>query len=483
LKITREELSHSTEEQSLDLFLQGIKAEATKKKYTRTLRKIVCEIFEDILEGNFEERANQLVKFSKENPKWATNLVLNLSKKVKERTKLPKDHSNYLNPSSFDSYFKPIKKLFDMNDVTISWKRVYATFPEIDNLSTGRGWTRQEIQRMLNFANGAIDRLIILIAASSGIRSGGFDLDWEDITPIFKVGDELKMEITESESEQVACAMLRIYKGSSWQYPAFITSEAYSALQDYKSEWIREIGREPKPTEPIFKIEGSLPRRASSASIKKRVERMTQKAGLRKPLPKGQRRYDVPIMNGFRRFWNKTCKESLSRDSPLASLIKKEYMMGHSGLVKLDRNYFKTHTIELAEEYMTTVADLTISDEFRLRTDNIRLRSERDRYADSDLIKDLQKRIYNIEKGRTIRTGNFTKYLLSEKDNVKKELTSLWYYLFEAIHPEEVKQSCWEKLYKLNEEGKPLTKEFLDNELAEEQKIGVANLIKIFSQK
>jgi len=84
LKITREELSHSTEEASLDLFLQGIKAETTKKKYTRTLRKIVCDIFEDILEGDFEQRTDQLVKLSKENPKWATDLLLSLSKKVKE---------------------------------------------------------------------------------------------------------------------------------------------------------------------------------------------------------------------------------------------------------------------------------------------------------------------------------------------------------------------------------------------------------------
>ena len=60
-------------------------------------------------------------------------------------------------------------------------------------------------------------------------------------------------------------------------------------------------------------------------------------------------------MNGFRRFWNKTCKESLSRDSPLGSLIKKEFMMGHTGLIKLDRNYFKTHTLELAEEYLNAV--------------------------------------------------------------------------------------------------------------------------------
>jgi len=75
-------------------------------------------------------------------------------------------------------------------------------------------------------------------------------------------------------------------------------------------------------------------------------------------------------MNGFRRFWNKTCKESLSRDSPLGSLIKKEFMMGHTGLIKLDRNYFKTHTLELAEEYLNAIPNLTISNEKRLRLEN-----------------------------------------------------------------------------------------------------------------
>lgn len=90
--------------------MQGIKAEDTREKYTRTLRRILCDIFEDILEGDFEQRADKLVKMAKENPSWTKDLFLSLSKKLHQRTQLPKDHPNYLNPSSFDSY-KPIKKL------------------------------------------------------------------------------------------------------------------------------------------------------------------------------------------------------------------------------------------------------------------------------------------------------------------------------------------------------------------------------------
>ena len=184
------------------------------------------------------------------------------------------------------------------------------------------------------------------------------------------INDQLKFEITESEGEiaDIVCAMLRIYQGTNYSYPAFITPEAYEALMDYKSDWTREIGREPKAEDPIFKKEGTILKRTTPVGVKKRVERMIKRAGLRNKI-KGKR-YEVPIMNGFRRFWNKTCKESLSRDSPLGSLIKKEFMMGHAGLIKLDRNYFKTHTLELAEEYLNAIPNLTISNEKRLRLEN-----------------------------------------------------------------------------------------------------------------
>jgi len=465
LKITREELDRTEDESVLDLFTQGIRAEATRKKYTRTLKKILCEVFEDVLEGDFETRAAQLVRMAKENPDWVKDLLLNLSKKLKQRTQLPKDHDEYLNPSSVESYFKPIKKLFDMNDVTISWKRIYTTLPELDNISVGRGWTRQEIQRMLNFANGTMDKTIVLFAASSSIRSGAFELSWGDVTPIYKVDEELKLEITESEEPKsvVACAMLRIYRGSNMQYPAFITAEAYDSLQHHKQEWTRQVGRAPEPKDPIFKTEGNLPRRASSAAIKKRVERMVEKAQLRVPLPKGQKRHDVPIMNGFRRFWNKVSKETLSRDSPLASLIKKEYMMGHAGLVKLDRNYFKTHTLELAEEYLLAAPDLTISDEFRLRQENSKLRKEREQYQDSNVIKQLEKRIEELEYGRNARHAQFFKDLERNNGGNAKLILGLFHFMFETSAPEEEKVIAWKKFQQSKGEGLQELSKFLED--------------------
>ena len=157
MKIDKDEFKRSEEKPALELFMQGIKAEETREKYTRTLKRILCVILEDFLEGTFDQRANQLVKMAKEDPKWIIDILLNLSKKLRERTTLPKDHLDYLNPSSIDNYFKPIRKLLDMNDVAIPWKRIHTTFPEIDNITQSREWRRDEIQTMINYANGATD--------------------------------------------------------------------------------------------------------------------------------------------------------------------------------------------------------------------------------------------------------------------------------------------------------------------------------------
>ena len=48
-------------------------------------------------------------------------------------------------------------------------------------------------------------------------------------------------------------------------------------------------------------------------------------------------------------------------------------MLGHLGLVPLDKNYFKTSMLELAREYVTVVPDLTTRDTQRLKESNKRM--------------------------------------------------------------------------------------------------------------
>ena len=384
------------EKNPLDLFYEGCRSPATKERYTRYLSAILCDIYETILTGTFQQRANQFVKKAKSDPDWTINLLLALAKKLKERTILPRQDPNYLNPTSFGNYFKPLKKLLDMNGVPVVWKRVYATFPEQDNSSEGRGYERDEIAQLLEFTKGSMDKAIMLIASSSGIREGGMSLRWQDVIPVYKVDDDMRLEITESQENnaKVICAILKIYEGTSNFYPAFITPEAYDALQNWRKTWTMDVGREPKSTEPIFKKEGDLPIMLEPTAIKARIEKVLKKSGFRIPLTKDKRRHEIPVMNGFRRFFNKINKNTISKDSPLGALIKKENMMGHTGLIKLDKNYFKTHVLELVEEYLNAVPHLTISNEERERNEKLKLQEKNKQLTiQRDEFEDLKKQV------------------------------------------------------------------------------------------
>ncbi|MXX21491.1 MAG: integrase [Cenarchaeum sp. SB0661_bin_35] len=367
MKLNKEDIVRVEDDSPLELFRQGIKSKVTAEKYTRTLRQILCKILENVLTGTFEERVQQLVNMGREDPRWVRDLLLNLSKKLRERTELDIEDKEYLNPDTVGNYFKPIKKLFDMNDIAIPWKRIYATYPERDNMADSRGWTRQEIALMLKHAHGPLDRALVLVLASSGMRAGGLDLIWEDLTAVYRMADGSLVLDPGKDDSSVACAVLRVYRGSPESYLAFITPEAFDALQVYGRTWVKQRCHLPRPKDPIFLVQNGAHKNASVKILRDRVARMATKAGLRGA--KESKRFEVPAMNGFRRFWNKTCKETASGDS-LASLIKKEYMMGHQGLVSLDQNYFKTNLMELATEYIKVVPDLTIEDSERLRQSN-----------------------------------------------------------------------------------------------------------------
>lgn len=443
----------TTKSKPLDLFYSSIRAEATRKDYERKLKKVLCEFFAPILEGDpklvqedqirykvktrgvkrtfsdadFEVRATEFVNRAKKNPDWAEDLMLKLGEKFRKRSELPKNDPDYINPVSLKNYFVPIQKLLEMNRVTISWKRIRCTLPEPDNSDDTREYTYSEIQKMLHHSK-LIDKVLILLAASSGIRAGAFSIKWKHLVPIYLYNERYlwdDQDVTESVQQKghIVAAMIRIYANSNSEYVAFVTPECWNTIESYKSLWIQETNKEPKPNDPFFKKSGPFARELSEMGIRKRLERVLKESGIRTPLPQGKRRYDVPTFNGFRRFFNKANKKSLSKNSVLASLILKETMMGHGGLIKLDKNYFKAHVGELIEEYLNAVPNLTISDEFRLRSENLRLQKEQEASKTSaETIDKLWNNIVELQfEVKSLRASAQTKY----DDELKARIKSL----------------------------------------------------------
>ena len=184
--MSRSDVKPTGESDPLDLFHSGIRTQTTDATYTAILRIVLCAICEDVLSGTFEERARELVERARKDPVWARDLMHDISGLLRRRTELPRTDGSYLAPSSIASYFAPLRKLLDMNGIGVPWSRIYGAFPPKERIADIRGWHREEIQRMLRHAPGIRHRAVILTIASSGVRVGGLELDWGDLTPIVR---------------------------------------------------------------------------------------------------------------------------------------------------------------------------------------------------------------------------------------------------------------------------------------------------------
>jgi len=349
-------------------------------------------------------------------------------------SKLPPTDPQHFKSVSVGNNLKPIKKLFDMNSVPMTWARIYNLISDENDITDkSRGYTIEEIQKILKHCT-PMETVMVLLGACSGIRAGGFPIKWENIHPIYQVEDQYVWEpeeVTESISEKypIVCGMLKIYADSREEYFAFVTPEWLDAVQIYRESWIKETNRIPRPEDPLFKRAGMLVRELKYDSIRKRMERVIGDSGIRKRLGSKQK-YNIPLFNGLRRFFNKQNKKSLSKNSRLASLILKETMMGHGGLIKLDKNYFKEHIDELIEEYLHSISNLTIDDSARTQLELDRVNKEKSELErKNEELDELEKKVEKLVE--IVSPTNSNKFVVKEDDMHKLQL------LFQTIQKEQ----------------------------------------------
>lgn len=354
------------QENVLELFYSGIKSQATRDTLQRLLRYFLMDVCADLLQGDFGQRARQFVVLASEDQTKATNIIIAYVKKLRERTALDKTDQYYINPSYLPNKIKPIKKLLIMNDVGLAWKRIYTFYPEKNNIHQGRGYTREEIRKLLEYS-GTIDTDFIILASSSGgIRIGAWNgLRWADVFPIYDVEGRYKIELKDGEQGNVVCAGMVIYKSTPEQYTAIISLEAWEKLQEYKKVWTKKISRLPTDSDHLL-LDRTSKMPITSKTVKGRMQKLLIKSGLREPLTEGKRRHTVPTTHGFRRYWDKVMMQTESTRGTLSALVIKERLLGHYGLVKTDKNYFWTDVLEHVPEYLKAMPELMINDEYRL---------------------------------------------------------------------------------------------------------------------
>ncbi|GFN39969.1 MAG: conserved hypothetical protein [Marine Group I thaumarchaeote] len=521
MEIKPEEIIQTTES-PIQLFYSALNNPATRRNYINMLKKIVCEYLKPILTGDptlveekekenkprhykrtfsdadFEIRVNELVHRANADPKWAESVIITLAIKLMKKTKLEPTHPNYIKSTMVENNLKALKKLFGMNSVPMTWTRIYnLVSDENDIKDKSRGYSLEEIQKIRNFCD-PMEAVMVILGACSGIRAGGFPLKWENIYPVYRTGEGNYVwepeAVTESISEKslIVCGILKIYADSNAEYLAFVTPEWLEAVQIYKESWIRATNRIPRPEDPLFKKSGQFVRELKCDSIRRRMERVVTDSGVRKLIPESKQKYNIPLFNGLRRFFNKQNKNSLSRNSKLASLILKETMMGHDGLIKLDKNYFKAHVDELIEEYLNAVPNLTISREDRIklqleheRKKNAKITDEQRESIKEEISREFRHEIEELKYGFTARDAAFNKILVEYNDKPATTIiTRLLQLLFEVLTPEERRLDVWKTLQEAKEKGETVNLAELfgiDDPLAKEEKIEL--LKKIIKQK
>jgi len=234
----------------IELFRSGCRTEATFGLYTTYLKKFVNEFLEDVLKSDgYEARVNELVSKAKSEPDWIKQIMIAIIQQLRKKTELdPKDPS-YIRPRTIYNTRNAIKKLLDMNEIALVWKKIDSMMPEDIQDNDSRGWIRAEIKKFLNHAN-AQDSCAILIASSSGIRLGAFDFLWGDVKPVYLYDGKFLFEsydVTESVEKNgiVVCALFKVYRDAKESYYAFITPETYNSVLEYRQTWIQKTGLDP----------------------------------------------------------------------------------------------------------------------------------------------------------------------------------------------------------------------------------------------
>ena len=267
-----------------------------------------------------------------ENPKLIQNQIIEYMIQLKN----PPDSLRYATRSQ---YLAAIMTFYDLNDVALGKKKIYRYLGEEERPIENRGYTTEEIAKMLEVCDERA-RAVILVLASTGMR----------IRAIIELKVEDLILIPDYYLFQV-----RVYSDSNQRYLTFTTPEAAKALDVYL-KYRERYGERLTPKSPLFRDQFDREDVVSIHDIKplklrtveRLISRTVEKSGIRTVeritelhSEKGKIRKNVKLTTGFRKFFD--TQLIYARVEPRT----KELFMGHS--IGLDDHYFTP-----GDTYVTT---------------------------------------------------------------------------------------------------------------------------------
>lgn len=329
----------------LTVFTYAMKAAESKRQYPKRFK-----VFLDFLkiEGDLETQAKNFIFKAKEDTMWAQQSLMRFIMFQIERAK-----NGEIAESTIKNYYKATKLFCEMNDLTLSWKKISRGIPRGRDAANDRIPTIEEIRKLLEYPDRRI-KPIIYTMISSGIRIGAWDtLQWKHITP-FK-----------NNKGEVIAAKLIVYPQDQDEYYCFITPEAYNSLKewmDFRTSYGEKITGESWVMRDIWQTTNvmygakwglaTLPRKLHSSAIKRLIEPALWEQGIRKPLPKGKNRHEWKTAHGFRKYY-KTRSEQVMRP------VNVELTMGHD--IGISKSYYKPSEKDILQDYVNAVDLLSIN--------------------------------------------------------------------------------------------------------------------------
>jgi integrase len=249
--------------------------------------------------------------------------------------------------------FSAIKHYYFMNDIILNWRKLSRFLGENTFDNTLRGYTHEEIQKLMNIANVKYKAIILTLASTGMRREALVNLKVND----FEFLDDYKLY------------KITIYRRTKYQQICFTTPEAAEAIDlHFKTGYFHDI-----QAHTISETMRNLAIKAGIFHVTKlsRGDRMVTQN-----IQRGHYRNEIPCVHGLRKF----CITQMAKakvDTEIAKLLT-----GHS--IGVRDKYLNYSDDDLLQEYLKAVDLLTISNENRLKTQIATFNSQ---FADIELLK------------------------------------------------------------------------------------------------
>jgi site-specific recombinase XerD len=274
--------------------------------------------------------------------------------------------------STISNYVQPILGLCKISDIVLNQWKVNKYIPSYVRNRKTREYKVHEIQAMLDIAKER-ERCICLLLSSSGLRING--LCGLTIGSLTEVGDGEIYQICVYENDV------------EWEYVTFCTTEAKRSLLTYLN-MRKMLGEDvTNPLHPLIRQEfnkrdpfaAAHPKPVTATSMSYILRELAQAAGIRTrtQLESGQKgpsqRKEVPLTNGFRRYFSTTLVNAGVPD------VHRWLMEGHK-LLRNDPSYVYPTPETLYKSYMQAHDDLLIDQSHKLRQEIQKLEIEKSKF-------------------------------------------------------------------------------------------------------